>query len=256
MNVLLLMAAILLILMIWIGGDKGVKSFISLFFNFGVLMVTIFFMLNPNNNPMILTMIACTVIGCVNLFYINQVNRKTTTAFFSTLITMVFLILFIDIVTKVTMIQGFGPEQYDEGLAPFSLFIGTNFVKIEVSVIMISTIGAITDVAISITTSMSEILNHNPSISKKGLFLSGLRIGKDILGTDTNTLFFAFFGSYMALLLWFKDLSYTVGNIANSKLFCAEMITIFCAGIGIALIIPITAWINAYFPVKREEKSG
>ena len=59
----------------------------------------------------------------------------------------------------------------------------------------------------------------------------------------------------MALLIWFKDLSYSIGEIFNSKIFSAEMITIFCAGTGVALVIPITAWITAYFLVKtRDEK--
>ena len=133
------------------------------------------------------------------------------------------------------MIQGFGEEEIDE-LSIFSLYIGVDFVKIGASVIIMSTIGAITDVAISITSPMREIFNHHPFISRKDLFTSGLSIGKDILGTNTNTLFFAFFGGYMALLFWFKDLSYSLGEIVNSKIFSAEMITIFCAGIGIALL--------------------
>jgi len=253
MNVLVVLAAILFILMVLIGGKKGVRSFLSLFFNLGVIIITIILMLNPYNNPMVLTMMACTVICCINLFYINQVNRKTATAFFAALVTIAILFLFIYIVTKVSMIQGFGEEQYDEGLSPFSLYIGIDFVKIGASVIIMSTIGAITDVAISITTSMGEILNHNPSISRKDLFLSGMSIGKDILGTDTNTLFFAFFGGYLALLLWFKDFSYSIGEVVNSKLFSAELISILCSGIGIALIIPIAAGINAYFSVKTEE---
>lgn len=81
------------------------------------------------------------------------------------------------------MIQGFGEEQSEE-LAPFSLFVGVDFAKIGASVVIISTIGAITEVAISITPSMGETLNHHPAISRKDLFLSGIRIGKDILGTD------------------------------------------------------------------------
>ncbi|MTW86844.1 hypothetical protein F3157_14410 [Virgibacillus dakarensis] len=75
-----------------------------------------------------------------------------------------------------------------------------------------------------------------------------------MLGTDTNTLFFAFFGSYLGLLIWFKDLSYSFGEIVNSKVFSAEMINILCAGIGVAIIIPITAWITAYFLVKTRDK--
>ena len=62
-------------------------------------------------------------------------------------------------VTKMTMIQGFGEEEIDE-LAIFSLYIGVDFVKIGASVIIMSTIGAITDVAISITSPMLEMFIH------------------------------------------------------------------------------------------------
>jgi uncharacterized membrane protein len=254
MNALLVLAAILFILMVIIGGKKGARSFIALFFNFGVLFLTILFMTNPKINPIILTLIACTVISCINLFYINKVNIKTTTAFLSTIITTVILLFMIVIVTDHAMIQGFGEEEIEE-LSIFSVYVGVDFVKIGASMIIMSTIGAIIDVAISITSPMREIFNHNPSITRKALFSSGLSIGRDILGTSANTLFFAFFGGYMALLIWYKDLSYSVGQIINSKVFSAEMITILCAGIGVALIIPITSWITAYFLVKTREKN-
>lgn len=254
MNVLVSLAAILFILMILIGGKKGARSFIAIFFNFGVLLLTILIMTNPNADPIILTLIACTVISCINLFYINEVNTKTTTAFISSIITMSILLFFIVIVTENAMIQGFGEEETEE-LSIFSLYIGVDFVKIGASVIIMSTIGAITDTAMAISSPMREMYNHNPLISRKDLFTFGLNIGKDILGTSTNTLFFAFFGGYMALLIWFKNLSYSVGEIVNSKIFSAEMITIFCAGMGVALIIPITSWITAYFFVKTKEKN-
>ncbi|HEY4549764.1 MAG TPA: YibE/F family protein, partial [Bacillus sp. (in: firmicutes)] len=235
-----------------IGGKKGVRSFIALFFNFGVLLLTVLIMTIPNANPIILTLIACTVISCINLFYINEVNTITKTAFISSIITIVVLLFFIVIVTENAMIQGFGEEETEE-LSIFSLYIGVDFVKIGASVIIMSTIGAITDTAIAISSPMREMFHHHPFISRKELFTFGLNIGKDILGTSTNTLFFAFFGGYMALLIWFKDLSYSLGEVVNSKIFSAEMITIFCAGIGVALIIPITAWITAYFLVKTKE---
>jgi uncharacterized membrane protein len=254
MNVLLWLAAILLILMILIGGNKGKRSFIAIFLNFGVIFFTIFIMTIPKADPIILTLFASTVISCINLFYINEVNNKTITAFISTIITVVILLFFILIVTESAMIQGFGAEEIEE-LSFFSLYIGVDFVKIAASVIIMSTIGAITDTAIAISSPMREMFHHHPSISRKELFAFGISIGKDILGTSTNTLFFAFFGGYLALLIWFKDLSYTLEEIVNSKIFSAELITIFCAGIGVALIIPITAWINAYFLIKAREKN-
>lgn len=251
MSVQLLLGIILFLLMALVGGKKGVRSFFTLFLNFGVLFFTIILMSIPNINPILLTIIACIVVSCINLFYINGVNRITKTAFFSSMITIVILLLFIVFITEKAMIQGFGEEEIEE-IGAFSLFIGVDFIKVAAAVIIMSTIGSITDIAISIASPMRELFQHNPSIDRKELFTFGLEIGRDVLGTDTNTLFFAFFGSYLGLLIWFKDLSYSFGEIVNSKVFGAEMITILCAGIGVALIIPITAWITAYFLVRVE----
>ncbi len=246
MNVLVILTAILFISMVCIGGKEGARSFVAVFINFAVLFLTILFMADPNVDPILLTIIACIIISCTNLFYINQVNKKTTIAFISTIITTAILIFIIVIITEKAMIQGFGEEEAGE-LDAFSLYIGVDFVKIGASMIIMSTIGAITDVAISITSPMREIVLHNPEISRSALFKSGINIGKDILGSTTNTLFFAFFGGYLGLLIWFKDLSYSFGDIVNSKVFSAEMITILFGGIGVALVIPITSCITAYF---------
>ncbi|MEM5017685.1 YibE/F family protein [Metabacillus indicus] len=252
MNTLVCFAAILFLLMIMIGGRKGARSFAALFLNFVILFLAILFMADPNLDPILLTLAASAVISCVNLFFINEVNQKTAVAFISTMITLAMLYFLIVILTDKFMIQGFGEEEVEE-LSMFSLFIGIDFVKIGASVIIMSTIGAITDIAISITSPMHEIVKHHPNIKRKELFTSGLTIGRDILGTNTNTLFFAFFGSYLGLLIWFKDLSYSIGDIVNSKVFSAEIITIMCAGIGVAIVIPITSWIAAAFYIKKSD---
>ncbi|MCR6109793.1 YibE/F family protein [Bacillus sp. A301a_S52] len=254
MNALVLLGIILYVLMRWIGGEKGSRSFFALFLNFIVLFFTIIFMINPYFNPIILTVVACVIISCINLFYINEINIKTVTAFVSSIITISILLVVIVLVTDRAMIQGFSEEEINE-IAVFSIYLGVDFVKIGASVIIMSTIGAITDIAISISSPMHEMIKHHPAIKKRELFLSGITIGRDLLGTSANTLFFAFFGGYLALLIWFKDLDYSIGQIANSKVFSAEMITIFSAGIGVALVIPLTAWITATVFIKQREKN-
>ncbi len=253
MTVQVLLAIILFLLMVLIGGKKGARSFFTLFLNFGVLFITIIIMTVPNVNPVILTLIASTAISCINLFYINGVNSKTKTAFLSSMITIVILLFFIVFITNKAMIQGFGEEEIEE-LSVFSLYIGVDFVKVAAAVIIMSAIASIVDIAISIASPMQEVFHHHPSISRKELYNFGVSIGRDVLGTDTNTLFFAFFGSYLGLLIWFKDLSYSLGEVVNSKVFSAEMINILCAGIGVALIIPVTAWTTAHVLVKTREK--
>ncbi|WP_040226028.1 YibE/F family protein [Bhargavaea cecembensis] len=255
MNTIVCLAFILLALMLLVGGRKGARSFIALFLNFGVVIVTLFFLMDPAVDPVILTLIACTVISAVNLFYINEINSKTVLAFVSTLLTIAILLFLIYWIAKRSMIQGFSEEEADE-ISIFSLLIGVDFVKIAVSMIIMSTIGAITDVAIAISSPAREVFLHHPDISRKELFQSGMRIGRDILGSDTNTLFFAFIGGYMALLIWFRDLDYSIGQIVNSKVFGGEMLIIFSAGIGIALIIPIAAGLNAWWLTRQKTGKG
>src|SRR5690625_7071322 len=129
MNVLVLLSIILLILMVRIGGKKGLRSFISLFINFGIVFLTVLFMTDPNVDPIVLTILACAAISCINLFYINEVNSKTITAFISTVITITMLILFIYFLTKKTMILCFGEVEIDE-LFIFSLYLVFDFVEV------------------------------------------------------------------------------------------------------------------------------
>lgn len=240
MNVLLLLAGVLLILMVAVGGINGVRSFISLFLNGIILLVTVFFMLDTQTNILLLTLVACAALCAVNLFYINGLNRKTVAAFIATFLTLGMLLSVIYWVTDVAMIQGFSEEETEE-LDAYNLLIGIDYVQVAAAVIIMSTIGAIMDVAMSITSSMHEYARHTTSTPRQ-LVAHGMLIGRDILGTDTNTLFFAFFGGYLGLLIWFKDLHYSFGEIVNAKVFGAEVLTIFTAGIGIALVIPMAAW--------------
>ena len=251
MTVQFILAVILFILMTVIGGKKGARSFVALFLNFIVLILSIIIMNNPGANPVVVTLFASALISSITLFYISRLGTKTITAFLATIVTTCILLVFILLFTDQAMIQGFGEEEIEE-LAPYSLYVGVDFVKIGAAMILMSTIGAIIDLTIAISSPMQEIKHHNPDIDRLSLFASGMSIGRDILGTSANTLFFAFFGGYMGLLLWFKDLKYSLGEIVNSKVFSSEMIFIGSSAIGMALAIPITAAFTAYFLDKRK----
>lgn len=254
MNALVVLGIILLVLMYIVGNKQGLRAFFALFLNFAVLLIAIAFWVNPEVNMFVVGLLTFVAIGAVNLFFINGVNEKTKAAFVALMIIVSILVLFIRVITSRAMIQGFGEEEVEE-LAPFSLYVGIDFVEIVAIIMIMSAVGAMMDVAISISTSMYELYKRNNEMTNRELFHSGMTIGRDILGTDTNTLFFAFFGGYLALLIWFKDLSYSFGEILNSKVFSAEMMTIFSAGVGIACIIPLTSLIMIYY-IQRMRKKG
>lgn len=100
--------------------------------------------------------------------------------------------------------------------------------------VLISSLGAIMDVGMSIVSSLYEVQHHNPSITARQLFRSGIEIGKDMIGTMTNTLILAFTGSAFITLLVFISYqvqfnSYLVPIIWQSKLHreCAVHLALY-----------------------------
>lgn len=243
MNVPTLLLIILFILMIIIGGERGVKSFWTLCLNFTTLLIMINLM-KYQLDPIRVTVIGCIIISSITLFYINGLNKKTVSSLISVTLVVLLTILLTYRMGIDAKIQGFSNEEID-AISAFSLYIHLNFSKIVVCEILIGLLGAIIDVSISISSSMNEIYSHNISISKGTLLKSGINIGKDILGTMTNTLLFAFISGFMTLIVWFSKMHYSITYILNRKIFCAEVFQILSSGIGIVLIIPITAIITS-----------
>ena len=243
MSVTFALFVVLFILMIALGGGRGSKSFFTLIFNLIVLFIMLRLM-TYGFEPLKVTIIGCIIISSITLFYINGINKKTIASLISVILVVLATILLIFKMAAEAKIQGFGKEQAEE-VTYMSLYIHLDFSKIVTSVIIIALLGAIIDVSISISSSMNELFLIDNTITKKSLIKSGMNIGKDILGTMTNTLLFAYIAGFMTLILWFGVYNYTILEVINSKVFCEEIFQIISSGIGIILIIPVTAIITS-----------
>jgi len=243
MNISVVLSIILLILMVIVGGKRGLKSFATLIYNFFILFFMLF-LISLKIDPIIVTFSGCILISYITLFYINGINKKTVSSLISVTLVLLITMLITYKIGNDAKIQGFGNEQ-SETIAYLSLYVQLNFAKLVICQVLIGLLGAIIDVSISISSSMNEIHKNDLLISQRSLFISGMNIGKDILGTMTNTLLFAYIGGFMTLIIYFNKLQYSIADILNTKVFCAEVFQILCGGIGIILIIPITAFITS-----------
>lgn len=243
MNVALVLLIILLVLMIVVGGQRGFQSFSTLFFNFIILFFMII-LIGAKLDPIKITIFGSIIISCITLFFINGFNIKTVSSLLSVAIVVLLTMLMTMKMGNNARIQGFGSEQ-SETISYLSLYVQLDFAKIVICQVLIGLLGAIIDVSISISSSMFEIYKNDSSVTKGSILKSGMNIGKDILGTMTNTLLFAYIGGFMTLIIYFNELHYSLVDILNAKVFCSEVFQILCGGIGIILIIPITALITS-----------
>lgn len=115
-----------------------------------------------------------------------------------------------------------------------------------VSGVLIASLGAVMDVAMSLASSVQELQDKNPALPAEELFLSGMRIGRDAMGTMANTLILAFAGSSLNMLILVQTYDIPALQLINTDFICIEVIQGVAGSIGILLTVPLVALISAY----------
>lgn len=243
LNVITVLLIILVVLMVMVGGKRGIQSFFILITNF-LLFFMMILLMAFRVPPVIVTLITCGLISFCTLFFSNGYQKKSIAAFLSVFIVMLLVLLITYQMVIRANIQGFSNQQADM-VSFYSTYIQLDFSKLVICEILVGLLGAVIDVAISISSAMNELHKNNPFLSAHQLFLCGMTIGRDVLGMMTNTMLFAFISGFMTLIVYFKRSHYSFVTILNSKLFVCEAFQTICSGIGIVFIIPLTAYMTA-----------
>jgi uncharacterized membrane protein len=101
------------------------------------------------------------------------------------------------------------------------------------------------DVTMGISSAMCEVSAANENLSTAQLFRSGMNIGRDMVGTMTNTLILAFLGSSFTLILYLYSIGLQPWQLISSALLSTEVVSSVSGSIGVILSIPLTALITA-----------
>ena len=119
--------------------------------------------------------------------------------------------------------------------------------------VIIGSLGAVMDVAVSITSSINELHETNPNISKKSMFKSAINIGNDIIGTMINTLVLAYIASsiFTLLLIYIQANEYPLIRILNFQDIAVEIMRSICGSVGILISVPLTAYIGTLIYNKK-----
>ena len=119
--------------------------------------------------------------------------------------------------------------------------------------VIIGSLGAVMDVAVSIASSINELHETDPNMSKKSMFTSALNIGNDIIGTMINTLILAYIASsiFTLLLIYIQANDYPLIRTLNFQDIAVEIMRSICGSIGILIAVPLTAYIGTMIYKKK-----
>ena len=120
--------------------------------------------------------------------------------------------------------------------------------------ILIASLGAVMDVAMSVSSSLHEIKLNSPDISAKDMFKSGINIGRDMIGTMSNTLILAYVGGSLSLVMIIYAYSYQMHQILNMYSVAIEIMRGISGTMGIILTVPITSLITSMLLAGKKEK--
>ena len=245
---LLIVLGLFVLATVLVGKGTGAKSLIAL----GLTVVCLFTVLLPallRGAPTVFTTFALSVyITVVSLTIIGGIGKKTLCAMAGTVAGTGFAALFGLLSQALLRINGLRLADVEPLLQLRQT--GEHMIGLKgllVAGVVISAIGAVMDVAMSISSALSEIRDANPSYGFEELFRSGMNIGRDMVGTMTNTLILAFMGSSFTLMLYLYSLDLSFHQLMSSAYVSIEVISGISCSVGLILAIPLTALVSAAF---------
>lgn len=237
--------AVFLLLLIVIGGKKGAKSAGALIFT----MVCIIWILLPlalkGYSALLITIILIFLCSIVSFVMTAGVNKKAVSASISSFCGVLAGAGFALIAQKIMTVTTYQMDEAETLL----LIMTTTKLQIKdllLCGVLIACIGAVMDVAMSITSSVLEVHRINPERSTKEMFQSGMIIGRDAMGTMANTLILAFAGSSLNMMLMIYSYGVSFQQLMNTDFIAIEVIQSIAGSIGIIFTVPFAALIAAF----------
>lgn len=240
-----------LILLALIGGKNGIKSILSLLFTVSMISFVLVPLILKGYNPIIISTFICIVTTVVTLLLIMGRKRKTISAILGTSMGLVISGIIVFALGNASSLTGLGSEEA-QMLAYIPKNIKLDFKGILYAGILIGALGAIMDVTVSVSSAMWEIESVHPEIGTKELIKSGLNVGRDIMGSMSNTLILAYTGSSLHLILLFNAFNMKLVEIINMDIIASEIIRAIAGSTGLILAIPLTAVISGYNRIKQD----
>ncbi|ARJ51017.1 YibE/F family protein [Staphylococcus lutrae] len=234
-TVIVTIISLFLICLLVVGQRIGLQSIVSLLINtIAILLAIQLYHTYPQLDLFVLMMIATIIATTLTLWLVIGWSMRTVITIVSTLLGTFICIFIAWLVITLTDSQGIKYETMSFlTIQPRTVFLSS---------VMVGTLGAVMDVAITISSGMYEVLQRTPQISIQRWIQAGRNIGRDIMGTMTNILLFSYLaGSLPLLLLYLKNgntLTYSI-----SMNWSLEISRAMTGGIGIVLTIPLTLFL-------------
>lgn len=192
-------------------------------------------------SALVVACVSAALIAVVALYTSHGFTAMTTVAVLGTLLALALTVVLGVTFIELTQLSGFATEE--------SLFIeGVGDIDVRgllLAGLVLGALGALDDVTVTQASVVFELRRANPHQPKRELFAAGMRVGRDHVASTVNTLFLAYAGAALPLLLLFSVGQLPAFDVANSEIVATEIVRTLVGSIGLVASVPLTTWLAA-----------
>jgi len=241
---LLVLIGLFIAAICFVGGWRGFRSLLGIVFT----LTTVFFIFVPllfyGVPAVAATLVLVAVTSCVTLFLVGGLNSMSLSAALGTIVGAVISVIIMLTFSKLMGISGYTSSDTDALLN----IAGQSKLQVKdllFASIIITSLGAVMDIAISVATSINELLKHKTAASFDELFRSGMNVGRDMMGTMANTLILAFLGATIFSFILMYSYQVQFAQVLNSNGIAIDVLNAVCGSLAVILTVPIVSAIAA-----------
>lgn len=247
-NQIWLYTGIFCALLLLIGRKKGVRSIVAIIATLGLIFTVLVPMILNGFCPIASAVLTGILSTLITIYLVGGLNSKSSSAIIGTSISLIFAGALSIIAIYFAHLTGFSGE---ESMFLYAVRPDLSFTGILSASMIIAALGALMDTAVSIASTINEIHETDNSLSVKELFKSGMNVGRDIIGTMSNTLILVYLGSALPLVLLANNID--LNKFFNLNQVATEILSALIGSIAILMCVPITA-IVASVLIKRNNR--
>jgi len=239
--------------LIIVGGAKGGRSLLALALTFLVIIKYIIPRILVGANPLITTLIGSVIILLIIIYITEGFRARSHISVISILFSLIIAIFLSWLFVSLGKLTGVTSEEI--------LFLSNiggqviNFKGLLLAGIIIGALGVLDDVVISQVRTVEQIAKANRSLGKGEIFKHAYKVGVSHIASMTNTLFLAYAGVSLPLLVLFisgESAFLSWGQVINNEAIATEIVRTLAGSIGLVLSVPIATFVATWWYKAKE----
>jgi uncharacterized membrane protein len=249
---MLALAALFVVAVVAFGGWQGIRSLLGLAVSFAVLIGFIVPAILRGHGPVPVALVGAMAIMLASLYLSHGFSRKTTAAVVGTALALGLTAALTAGFVAATSLTGLAGEEAQD--ASFAVG-GLSLRGLLLAAIIIGGLGVLDDVTVSQASLVFELRRADPMAGFGELVRGALTVGRDHIAATVNTLFLAYAGASLPLLVLYTTGGAGFGEVTTAEVAAVEIVRTLCGSVGLIAAVPLTTLLAAALAAPQVESA-